>query len=187
MLAKVVSDPMIDRHAIFALYAFKISVVASSVFISYLGYKLYTLGFTKGNGKVEFKSKFGKFIATGQGPGFLFMACGTAILLTALLVTNIKSEKKPHSPGERQMGKQLASEQPGMPPDTNDMPEKISKDNMERVYYELIEFTGKSEKNDTNVKSLTDFDIVDMNSIDWESMDWDSLAETYRKKTKIKG
>lgn len=70
-------------------YLFKFSVVGGAFYLIYLGYKLYMLGYTKGRGKIQFESKFGKFVSSCQGPGFLFMVFGALVLLFSLSTTHL--------------------------------------------------------------------------------------------------
>ena len=76
----------------------RLLIVLGAVFFGYLDYRLYILGFTKGDVKVDVKSPVVRFVISGTGPGLLFMVFGGSVLITALCLPASQSERLRSSP-----------------------------------------------------------------------------------------
>jgi len=59
----------------------RIVIIAGAIAFGYFGYKLYELGIGKGKSSLEVESSFLKFVMSGTGPGLVFLAFGTTILV----------------------------------------------------------------------------------------------------------
>lgn len=62
----------------------RILVVVGAIIFGYLGYRLYVLGISGTQSKVNFNSQLMKFAASGTGPGLLFMIFGAVVLVFSL-------------------------------------------------------------------------------------------------------
>lgn len=71
----------------------RLLTIIGAIAFAYFGYRLYILGFEKGQSKLTTESKFYKFALSGTGPGLMFMAFGGIILVTALF-TGTAIQKK---------------------------------------------------------------------------------------------
>ncbi len=62
----------------------RIIIAIGGIIISYLGYRLFTLGITSGSSKVSAKSKLFHIIFSGSAPGLFFMFAGGIILILSI-------------------------------------------------------------------------------------------------------
>ncbi|MFM0051563.1 hypothetical protein [Caballeronia grimmiae] len=65
----------------------RVTIVLGGMFIAYLGYRLFDkAAYSRaGNHRVSIKSPLLQLVVSGKAPGLFFMACGTSVLIVALL------------------------------------------------------------------------------------------------------
>jgi hypothetical protein len=69
----------------------RLTIVLGGIALAYLGYKLYLHGASSSESRMNFSSQFMKFAASGTGPGLLFMAFGSIILVCSLVFGGVSS------------------------------------------------------------------------------------------------
>jgi hypothetical protein len=76
----------------------RLTIVAGGILVAYLGYKLYLRGASSSPTQVDISSQFMRFAASGTGPGLLFMAFGSAILVCSLIFGGVTTHSTVTSP-----------------------------------------------------------------------------------------
>ncbi len=74
----------------------RIAIVLGGIICTFLGFRLYMHGIKAGRSELNFQSALMRFAVSGYGPGLMFMALGTIVLVMAVASksTNETSEIK---------------------------------------------------------------------------------------------